>query len=216
MRQGFVIANEEGLNIQDPSQKAVLDKLLNQLKSDSDWDLQDPRQKAFADLKELRYFYAKENLAGWEAKFAKETKIQRSAESRSKNLALEGPEEAPQVEIKLEAGLAEFLEVLKELDNVKTKLQRCEAPGQDVLAQLKHKAQSDSSLDKFVKETEDFVQKVVAKVQAARDLFARAQEASRNSTFAAFKKQVQEAVETTGADAVVAAAQLRKLKQLCV
>ena len=67
-----------------------------------------------------------------------------------------------------------------------------------------------------MKETEDFVQKVVAKVQAARDLFARAQEASRNSTFAAFKKQVKEAVETTGADAVVAAAQLRKLKQLCV
>ena len=114
MRQGFVIANEEGLNIQDPSQKAVLDKLLNQLMSDSAWDLQDPRQKAFADLKELRYFYAKENLEGWEATFAKETKIERSAESRSKNLALEGPEEAPQVEIKLAAGLAEFLEVPKE------------------------------------------------------------------------------------------------------
>ena len=202
--------------MQDPVQKAVLDSLLSQLKSDSQWDLTDSRQKAFADLKELRYFYAKENLAGWEAKLAKETKIDRSAESRSKNLALEGPDDAPQVEIKMEPGLAEFLEVLKELDNVKTKLQRYEAPAQDVLAQLKRKAQSDSSFDKFVKETEDFVQKVAAKVQAARDLFARAQEASRNSTFAALKVEVKEAVETTSADAVVAAAQLRKLKQLCV
>ena len=60
------------------------------------------------------------------------------------------------------------------------------------------------------------MQKAAAKVQAARDLFARAQEASRNSTFAALKVEVKEAVETTSADAVVAAAQLRKLKQLCV
>ena len=94
--RGFVVAQQEGLDVKDPAQKSVLEQLLKQLKQDTNWDLTDPRQKAFSDLGEVRYFYAKENLAKWEAELNKEVKIDRSSESKSRTLALEGPDAPPE------------------------------------------------------------------------------------------------------------------------
>eukprot|EP00435_Cladocopium_sp_Y103_P050405 s249_g15.t1 len=53
----FEVAKEEGLSIDNPEQKKILDGILAGLPQDHDWDMDEPRQAALGKAGEIRYKY---------------------------------------------------------------------------------------------------------------------------------------------------------------
>ena len=62
---GFEIAKEEGLDVD--KHKDILNKILKKLPQDTNWDTRVPREQAFKEAGEVRYYYQKKNPQAYAA-----------------------------------------------------------------------------------------------------------------------------------------------------